>query len=46
MHYIHVQVCNNLNQCFCNIGFTGSSCGDEVQVPTGTPAPPGSGRYY
>ena len=34
------QVCNNLNQCFCNVGFTGSDCS---QITTGPTLSPGTG---
>ena len=25
---VHIQICNNLNQCSCNRGFTGASCNE------------------
>ena len=37
-----MQVCSNLNQCFCNVGFTGSSCSDTTTGPGGSTGSPGT----
>ena len=41
-----MQVCSNLNQCFCNVGFTGSSCSDATTGPGGSPSTGSPGTVF
>ena len=33
--FLHIQVCNDLNQCSCNHGFTGADCSSQVNMKGG-----------
>ena len=40
-HFLFLQICNNDNDCSCNVGFGGSVCTELIDVPSGPSGPSG-----